>query len=145
MPILRSIAGVFVGMLAASLLIFVIEAAGHAVFPLPGDIDATDLQAIRAAAEAGRIPAAAMAAVLVGWAVGAFAGAWIAAKVAGRMSLIHGSVVGGIILSGSVANLTMIPSPIWMWVGAFVLVPGAVYAAALAAGEPLPSSPKPAA
>jgi pimeloyl-ACP methyl ester carboxylesterase len=143
MPFLRSLAGVFVGMLAASVLIFAVESAGHALFPLPGDIDTTDLQAIRAAAEAGRIPAAAMAAVLVGWGVGAFAGAWIAAKIAGRMSLIHGSVVGAILLSGSVANLTRIPSPIWMWAGAFVLIPGAVCAAAPAAGEPLPPSPKP--
>ena len=51
--------------------------------------------------------------MLAAHAAGSLAGAWLAAKVAGRAPLVHGLIVGGVFLSCGIVNLLQIPHPAW--------------------------------
>jgi hypothetical protein len=61
------------------------------------------------------LPRAALLLVLVGWALGTFAGAYVAGRLARRVPIAHGLVVGVLFLAAGVANMLMLPHPIWMW------------------------------
>ena len=56
----------------------------------------------------------AFAPVLLSWAAGTFAGAWVASKIASRGKLVHGLIVGDLFLAATVAILVMISHPGWV-------------------------------
>ncbi len=70
---MRVVIGVLGGIAVAVLCIFVIEAVGHSVFPVPPGIDPynpADVERLMAA-----LPAGAFAFVVVGWFIGTLLGA----------------------------------------------------------------------
>ena len=117
--VIRSVLTVLAGAIVAGILIAVVEAIGHHVYPPPPGIDPTDPESLRTAMES--MPLGALVAVLLAWGVGTFAGSWLAARIAGRAGMVHGMVVGVLMLVAGVANMLMIPHPLWFW-GAGVAV-----------------------
>ncbi len=111
--VIRSVLAVLVGAIVAGILIAVVEAIGHLVYPPPPGIDPTDPESLRTAI--GSVPVGALVAVLVAWAIGTFAGSWLAARIAGRAGMAHGMVVGLLMLAAGVANMLIIPHPLWFW------------------------------
>lgn len=106
-----------VGLFAGGVVIMLVEAAGHAAFgtAAPGDLESVTVPMFLS--------------VLVAWTVGsAVAGAvathWSAARTGG-LAL----VMGLILLAGAVANMFVIPHPVWLIVAAVVLMPGAAWMA----------------
>ena len=84
------------------------------LYPPPPGTDLT--QPDQLAAYVARAPLAAMALVVASWVLGAFAGGWVAAKVARDHPLFAALVIGLLVLAGVIANNTMIPHPVWMTV-----------------------------
>ena len=117
--VIRSVLTVLAGAIVAGILIALVEAIGHLVYPPPPGVDPWDRESLRTAMES--IPVGALVAVLLAWGVGTFAGSWLAARIAGRAGLAHGMVVGLLMLAAGVANMLMIPHPLWFW-GAGVAV-----------------------
>lgn len=120
--VIRSVLAVLAGSMVAGMLIAVVEMIGHLVYPPPPGIDPTDPESLRTVMES--LAVGALIAVLLAWAIGTFAGAWLAARVAGRAGSAHGMVVGLLMLAAGVANMLTIPHPIWFWflgVGVFPL------------------------
>lgn len=111
------VAGV-VGVFAGGLTIFLVEAAGHALF---GTADPTDLSGITGPM---------FASVLVAWVVGSAVAGAVAAAWARRGSAGVGAVVGLVLLAAAVSNMVAFPHPAWMMVGAVVLMPTAAWLAA---------------
>ena len=62
------------------------------------------------------LPVGALAAVVAGWWLGTFAGVWAAVVVAAQRPRLHAGIVIGVLLLATVANLVMLPHPLWMTV-----------------------------
>src|SRR5262249_29339193 len=130
------------GLVAAFVAVAAGEMTGMALFPLPKGVDVSTPEAIAKAMDL--VPAGAKVAVVLAWALGAFAGPWVAAKVAPGGKVTHGMVVGGLFLLATLGNLRMIPHPAWMWVvGLAEVLPAAYLGARLAAGRPAAITPEP--
>src|SRR5690349_6438715 len=112
--ILRSILAVLCGVLVGGAVILGMELIGVRIFPPPQGLASEDPEVLRRAME--QLPAGAFGMVLLGWALGTFAGAWTAAKVAGRAPLGHGLAVGVLFLAAGVANMLALPHPVWFWI-----------------------------
>ena len=119
----RKFLAVFAGLLVAGALVGMVEFLGHKLYPLPAGVDLRDEKAM--AAYVASVPLQAMLLVLLGWALATFAGAWVAARVAGLVNVAY--VVGAIFLAAAWANMLLIPHPQWMLITAIVLVPACAY------------------
>jgi hypothetical protein len=105
------------GLVVAFLCVWLIEALGHSIFPLPTGTDVTD------PADQARLmetmPFAAKAVVLIAWFVAALAGGWVGNRIAERA--LPGWIVAILIIAAGVATMVMIPHPAWMWAGGIIL------------------------
>lgn len=109
----RLIGGIVAGIVVGVLCILAIETIGHMIWPPPAGIDPADAEAVAA------MPKAAMAAVVAAWTLGAFAGALTANLIARRA--LAGWIVVALLVAAVVANLAMIPHPIWVAASGIVL------------------------
>jgi hypothetical protein len=131
--ILRSVLAVLLGAVAGGVLIMAVEMLGATIYPLPPGVDPSDSEAVRKAM-AG-VPAGALLLVLLGWILGTFAGAWIAARLALKSPMRHGLVLGVLFLAAGIKNMLDFPHPVWFWVlGIMVFLPAAYFGAKLARG-----------
>lgn len=121
--IARTLFAVFGGLIVAALIISAVHYANSRLYPLPKGIDLRDRAAVSKAI--GQLPTGAFVMVLVAWGAGAFAGGWVAGRIARRVG--HAIVVGILLLMAGIGNLTAIPHPFWMWVGAFAAFLGGSY------------------
>ena len=133
-PTVRRILAVIAGLAVAFLVIIVIEMINHAIYPLPEDVNPLDAQSLKSAM-AG-MPAGALAGVVLAWILGALAGSFTAAKIAGSGGLLPGLVVGIFLLLGSVLNMAVLPHPVWVWAAALILIPTASVLGTRLAGRP---------
>jgi hypothetical protein len=112
---LRNILAVTGGVLAGALAVFLVEAAGRALFPVAQPIDLSDPAAARAAIEA--LPFATKFAVVVAWFAGALCGGVVAAIASKRWAPAAWVVAATMALFAG-ATLRSIPHPWWMLAGA---------------------------
>lgn len=131
-PAIRNVLAVLAGVVVAVILIALVEAVGHLVYPLPEGIDPNDSESLKAAMS--RIPAGAMAFVLFAWAVGTLAGGWVATRIAAKGTVLHAMIVGVILMAVGALNMLMIPHPLWFWIVGLLLFLPAAYAGARMAG-----------
>lgn len=104
------IAGV-VGIVVAGLLIILIEKFGHAVYPPPPNLDFSDPEAMRR--YMATLPFGAFLLLMAAWLVGTFSGTLIACTIGTAKPAIYALAVGGLVFAGTIANLIMIPHPLW--------------------------------
>lgn len=134
-PVMRSALGLVAGAAVGFVLIAGIQALNQFIYPPPAGLDFNDRAAV--AEFIALAPPGALLVVLAGYAVGTFAGAWVAAKVAGRAAVGHALVVGGLFLAAGVANVVMLPHPGWFTAASLaVFVPAAWLGGRLAGGGP---------
>jgi len=130
--ILWGILALILGVVSFFVVVMIGEHVSHLIFPLPAGFDHHDPEAVKA------LPIGALAALLVVWGSAAFAGAWVAARLAPGGQLAFGLSIGVIGLLAAVAIMLMIPHPVWIWVAAVVeFLPAAYLGARLAT----PSAP----
>jgi hypothetical protein len=106
----RRVVGVVAGIISALIIVGVVEAIGHSIFPPPPGIDVTnpaDLQRL-IASQSG----AALAMVLAAWFLGAFIGGWVALRIA--LWRTAPWIVSAVIIAGGIWSFVMIPHPLWM-------------------------------
>ena len=124
-PVVRSILAVIVGMLVAFVLIALVQAVGHRIYPPPAGMDPTSIESIKAAM--AQIPLAALLFVLLSYATGSVAGGWVAAKFAPVRKMRQAMMVAALLFGAGLMNLMTIPHPTWFavvssliyWVGAW--------------------------
>ncbi len=155
MKILRSIGSVVVGIIVSIVVIIAAESANSLLHPPPGEgpfmerIDKLkeDKQAMKEWIDS--LPQSVMAAVLMGWQVGAFLGGAAAALLAGRARLLHAGFIGAWVLAGTIMNLLSLKReigytlPDWMLIIALLLpLPASLLGGKLVAiFMPSPASP----
>ena len=138
MSILRAVAGVLVGLLVMFCVIMGIEYAGHQVFPPPAGLDPMNPQDLSAIMRSQ--PVLAKAVVVLAWVCGAFAGGWVAARIARDWPRVVAVLIALTVMAGVVGMIFQLPDhPKWMAVlGLLLPIPAALFAACLARRRPTP-------
>lgn len=127
----RTILGILAGLVVAWITMSLSEFASVVLHRPPAGADLRDPQVL--AAHIAAAPMSAMLVVLAGWTLGAFLGAWIAARTA-RHRLAAALAVGALVLVGVIANSMLIPHPLWMTIAGVALPIPAAWMAARIAG-----------
>jgi MFS family permease len=132
----RTLLAVIAGAAVMWLTIFVLEFAGHALFPPPPDLDLrnpVDLAILIAQA-----PTGAMVMLVLAWLAGAFTGGYIAARISHRHKRIAAVIVAVLVMLGVGGMIWLVPNhPVWVSVlGLLLPIPAALLAARLAAPRP---------
>lgn len=127
MKILRSILGVFVGVVVGTGLVAAIEQVSRSLYPPPPGADLTDPEQI--AAFVRDLPPGALLIVAFAHLVGPLAGAWLAARVAGWRPMTHAIVTGAVFLFFGLLNLVMVPHPLWFGALDLLMYPLAAWVA----------------
>lgn len=108
----RKILAVVVGVFVAGIVILAVEAIGHAFI---------------VAQRNGEPTTAMLFWVAMAWLFGAAAGCLVTQRVDHSRRPVPALVTGGILLVLTLANLVMLPHPVWFRVlGVLVLVPGVI-------------------
>jgi hypothetical protein len=125
---IRSALVLLAGVVASVLVVMLMDAIVGRIYPLAPGTDLRNPESMRQAIAA--LPAAAFVLLVVGWALAAGAGAYVAARFATNARVLHGLIVALFVLVATVSNLARIPHPVWMWPVAIILIPLAGWAAA---------------
>ena len=113
---LRTILGIVAGVVVAFVVLMGLEMAGHAAMPPPAGLDPADPEDLKQMVASAST--AAKAWVVFAWFAAAEAGGWVARRLS-RASWA-GWVIAGLIVVGGIANIMMIPHPLWMQIAAVV-------------------------
>jgi hypothetical protein len=130
---MRRTLAIVAGIVVAFALIAAIDNLGHRLYPLAG-MPAVDDRAAMRTYIAAMAPGAKAFAVLA-WLVAAFCGPYLAARLARGATGLATAIVGGVVLAAVVANLVMLPHPLWMNLAGGVGVPLLAWLAARLAGR----------
>lgn len=110
----RRILAVVGGLLAGSICIWLMEALGHFLYPLPAGVEPTNVEAFKA--YVSTLPFAALLLVLVGYSLGAVVSGFISTKIANDGKNRYAIICGVFFLLATVYNMIMLPTPVWFWV-----------------------------
>ncbi len=124
---LRGILGIVAGLVAGVLTTFVLEAAGHLIYPPSPGFDLTDPAGLKAFMD--QVPLGAKVAVLIAWALGIFVGCAVAIFVAQRQSW-PAWVTAVLLFGAALSTMVIIPHPDWMLWGATALTLASAISAA---------------
>jgi hypothetical protein len=110
-PILKNILAVVTGIILGSIVNMAIIMVSGSVIPPPNGVDVTDMENLIAAMPLFEpkhfiLPFLAHAA-------GTFTGAFVAAKIAATHHMKMAFIIGLFFLVGGIANVYMLPSPMW--------------------------------
>lgn len=134
-PILKNIIAVIAGFLCGSLLNGGIIMISASVIPPPNGADVTTVEGLRASMHLFEPRHFLMP--FLAHALGTFAGAFLAAKIAVNHQIKFALGIGVLFLAGGITNVILLPSPLWF--SAFDLtlayIPMGFLAAKLAAGR----------
>jgi hypothetical protein len=106
---MRKFLGIVAGAIAAMLIVAAFEALASFLYPLP-EVDSDDYATL--AGVIANMPILAKLLVVAGWLLGPLGGAWLALRISDwRWS---GWIATAIVLAGSIANIVVLPHPLWM-------------------------------
>ena len=120
----KNIAAGVAGILVAVGLVWIIESAGHTIYPPPPNLDFTDTEAVRLYISG--LPLGAFVFIGGAWFLGTLGGTVVACYVGNAAPRIFAMIVGALMLVATAANLAMIPHPLWFSVSGIV---GIIFAA----------------
>ena len=127
----RTILGMIIGALAASLALIGCWYASAKLYPLPTSADFATPESL--SAYAAGTPSTAIACILGGWALAGLLGGWTAAKIAQSHRGSAALVIGAVLTITVIVYATLMPNPEWVTVvGVLLPMPFAVAAGLLA-------------
>ncbi|MFQ6006885.1 MAG: hypothetical protein ACE5OQ_15450 [Woeseia sp.] len=129
----RKVAAAALGIIAAGLIVWGVEALGHAVYPVPPDLDIGDPE--RFGDYVAALPPGAFLFVLGAWLLGTLGGGMLACFIAGEKPFVYATIVGAFILLATVVNLVMLPHPLWFSSTAVVAIAVMTYLTGLSASS----------
>jgi len=113
---IRKIIALVVGLLAAFALVMAIEGLGYELYPLPDGLDTQNLDQMRKYVES--LPPQALLIVLSAWIVATMGGGLLACIIAKVKPLLFASLIGLVIMGGSIYTMLEIPHPTWFMAAA---------------------------
>lgn len=130
---LRTSLGVLAGTVVMFLIIMGIEAIGHVYYPPPAGLDPMNPDHEAAFAQfVLAMPISGKAMLALAWTLGAFGGAFVAARIA-RHSRGAAVLIALLVMSGVIGMIVRVPHPSWLAAAGLLLpIPTALLAARLA-------------
>ena len=116
----KKVAAAVLGIIAAGVIVAIVEALGHTVYPIPPDVDFND--SVQFGNYVKSLPIGAFLFVAGGWTLATLGGALHACFIAKEKPFVYSGIVGGFILVATVANLMMVPHPLWFSVSALIAI-----------------------
>ncbi len=129
----RKIAAAVLGIIVAGLIVAAIEALGHAVYPIPSDVDFND--PVQFGNYVLSLPIGAFLFLAGAWTSGTLGGGLLACFIARERSFVYSGIVGGFVLVATVANLIMIPHPMWFSISALIAIAIVTYVTGIIASS----------
>lgn len=121
----RKILAVIAGLVVANVIIIVVQMVSGMIFGMPQNVSMSDTAAM--SDYISGLPATAFLLVAFGYALAYFAGGFIMRKISQWDSLVLPMILGILGTIGWIANLSMLPHPIWVAVlGFFCFIPFAL-------------------
>lgn len=111
----------FIGLVVAFFSIALLEPIGHALFPVPFKVDPSNLEELKA--NMHLIPTGAYICVAVAHGLGLLFGLTVA-RLIEKENLSPIFIIAGFMLFGTIANLFMLPHPVWFGILDVVAVAG---------------------
>ncbi|WP_262152472.1 hypothetical protein [Chryseobacterium foetidum] len=123
---LRKIFAVIGGIVVANLIIFLVEAIDHLLYPMPKGVTYENVEAFREYVQ--NLPMEAKMIVIFGYAFAAFSAGFVSTRIAKDRRPYYAIFCGAVLLSLIILNFSMLPTPIWMWIfglaAPFLVFPG---------------------
>jgi hypothetical protein len=135
--VIRKIAAVVLGIVVAVGIVAAVESLGHAVYPFPPDVDLND--PIRLGNYIESLPLGAFLFVAGAWVLATFGGCLLACFIAREKPHFYAAIVGGFVLVATVANLVIIPHPLWFSISALIAIVIMTYVTGVIASSYIPS------
>lgn len=110
-PVVKLIVGIVAGFVVQVLVTMGVQMLGHNLYPPPAGLDPMNPEHVERIMAA--MPTAALAFVPLSWFLGAFFGAWVADKLAGKA--LAGWIIALWVAAASAYVLAIIPHPAWLW------------------------------
>jgi hypothetical protein len=123
--IARSVIAVVLALVLALALIIGVEVMSSVLHPLPPGLDPGDPEVIKA--HVVRYPPGVLLLAGLGWGLTTLLSAWLATRLGSGRHPAHGILVGSMLLVAAVANMLMLPYPVWFWVLNLVIFPASIY------------------
>lgn len=123
--ILQSVMAIFLSLLAAVILLVVVEVVTLAFHPFPQGTDTSDHAAV--AAHVARFPSWILAIGTVGWGATVLAATWIATRLGAGRHPAHGIAMGSLLFLAAVFNMYMLPYPMWFEISNGIVLSLAIY------------------
>src|SRR5882672_11225432 len=136
-PTIRSALVLLGGVVAAVVVVGLMDALAGRLYALPPGTDPGNPEAFRQAV--ATLPAQAFLLLLAGWVLAGGIGAYIAARLATHARATHGLIVAFFVMVATVGNLAKFPHPAWLWVASIILIPVAGWAATKLVRPTVPS------
>jgi len=111
---LRKIFAVIGGIVVANLIVFLVEAVDHMIYPMPKGVTYENVEAFRKYVH--ELPAEAKLIVIFGYALAAFAAGFVATRIAKDRKPYYAIICGTILLVVIILNFSMLPTATWMWI-----------------------------
>lgn len=115
----RKILAVPAGLLAGGIGIFLIEALGHQLYPLPAGMNQNDMEGMKTYVTTA--PFMALFFVIIAYAVGALVSGFVSTKVAADRSKLYALLCGLIFLVQSIYMMYSLPTPTWFWIAGILV------------------------
>ena len=125
--VLRSVAAIAVSLVVAMALIIAVEVVTLLFHPFPPDVDTNDHDVI--CAHVAKFPHWVLAIGVVGWGVTTFVSSWVATRLGSGRHPAHGIAIGSLLFLAVVANMWMLPYPVWFEIANLVIIPLAIFGA----------------
>lgn len=119
--VVRRIVAVLAGTVVAFIVVMLTDLLVGSMYPPPAGTDVRDPESMRTAIAAMPLPALLL--MVVGWALAAGVGAFVAVRMTPERRASAGHLVALLLLLATLVNLAMLPHPGWMWAAALLAVP----------------------
>ena len=138
---IRNPIAVIAGLVIAFVLILLVEKIGHTIYPPPADLDFSDPDAVRP--YIATLPVFALLFPMFAWFIGTFVGSVVACLLGTARPIIFAGVVGVLVLAATIANLIVIPHPLWFSILSVIgIVVSAWLAVVATSARELPAPPQ---
>jgi hypothetical protein len=111
--------GLIAGVIVAFVIISLNENITSSIHPVPEGMNMNDIESVKA--YINTMPITAFLAILLGYTVASFVGAFTATYISKIMR--HSFIVAFILMLANTANLVMIPHPVWFAIASSLIYP----------------------
>jgi len=123
--LVRNILALLAGAIVSIVLIGLVQAAAHFLYPPPPGLDYNNPEVLKKIMM--EAPVGALLMVLLSYFCGTFVGSWVAARLAADSPARQAYLIGGMMLISGLMNLFAIPHPVWFWVGSIAVFVAAAW------------------